>query len=150
MRLRDLLDEASVKIGLESTDKEECFEELVDLLVRAGRIEDRTGALQAISERESQATTGIGNGVAIPHGKHHSISKLTAAIGISHRGIEFDAQDGQPVHLVIVLLADVDNPGPHIQALVEVSRLIQLPGFYRRAIAVTTPTEFLDLVDSEE
>jgi len=150
MRLRDLLDETTVKVDLESVDKEECFEELIDVLVRAGQIADRAGALTAIQNREAQATTGIGNGVAIPHGKHASIKKLTAALGISKGGIEFDAMDGQPVHLVVMLLADIAHPGPHVQALVEVSRLVQVPGFYRKALEVQSAAELLGIIDAEE
>ena len=150
MRLRDILDENTVKIGLESADKEECFEEMIDVLVRAGRISDRAGALAAIQNRELQATTGIGKGVAIPHGKHGSISNLTAAMGISSDGIEFDSIDGEPVHLVVLLLASINQPGPHVQALVEVSRLVQIPGFYRKIVEAKTPGELLDIIDSEE
>jgi mannitol/fructose-specific phosphotransferase system IIA component (Ntr-type) len=150
MRLRDLLDEASVKVGLESLDKEECIEELVDVLVRAGRIADRAGALKTLREREAMATTGIGKGVALPHGKHDSIPKLVAAIGTSREGIEFDAIDGEPVHMVALLLASSDQTGPHLRAMVEIARLVQIPGFYRKALEASTPAELLGLIDAEE
>jgi mannitol/fructose-specific phosphotransferase system IIA component (Ntr-type) len=150
MRLRDLLDDAVVKIGLESHDKEESFEEMIDLLVRAGRLTDRAGALEAIRLRESQGTTGIGLGVGIPHGKHASIPSLTAALGISGRGIEFDAIDGKPVHLVFMLLARVEDPGPHVRALAEIARLVQTPGLYRRLTEAKSASQVLDILDSEE
>jgi mannitol/fructose-specific phosphotransferase system IIA component (Ntr-type) len=150
MRLRDLLDLPSVKVPLEGLDKEECFEELVDLLVRAGRIPDRAAALTAIGQREAQGTTGIGQGVAIPHGKDASIPRLTAALGISTRGIEFEAIDDQPVHLVFLLLARADDPGPHVRALAEIARLVQTPGFYRRLSEAQSAQEVLDLLDAEE
>lgn len=150
MRLRDLLDEASVKIGLEAVDKEECFEEMVDILIQANRITDRSGALQTVLRREAAATTGIGKGVAIPHGKHESVPRLVCALGISREGIEFDALDGEPVHLVVLLLASIDEPGPHLQALAEVSRLVNTPGFCRKAFAAETTAELLDLIDAEE
>jgi mannitol/fructose-specific phosphotransferase system IIA component (Ntr-type) len=150
MRLRDLLDEASVKVGLESVDKEECIEELVDVLVRGGRITDRAGALAALRTREAMATTGIGNGVALPHGKHDSIPELVAAFGTSREGIEFDAIDGEPVHIIALLLASSDQTGPHLRAMVEVARLVQIPGFYRKAIEARTPAELLGLIESEE
>ena len=150
MRLRDLLDETAVKIGLESVDKEECFEEMIDILVRAGRISDRADALKAIRDREAQATTGIGKGVAIPHGKLSSITTLTAALGISRDGIEFDSADGEPVHLVVLLLADVNQPGPHLLALAEISRLVEIPGFYRKSVEANTLAELLDIIDAEE
>jgi mannitol/fructose-specific phosphotransferase system IIA component (Ntr-type) len=150
MRLRDLLDESVVKTGLESLDKEECFEELVDLLVRAGRLEDRAGALQAIEEREAKGTTGIGGGVAIPHAKHDSIQHLVAALGTSGEGIEFDATDGEPVTVVFLLLAPVDDPGPHVRALAEIARLIQTPGFCRKVTEAAAPAEVLELLEAEE
>ncbi len=150
MRLRDLLDEAVVKVGLESRDKEECFEEMVDLLVRAGRIPDRAGALEVVRQREKQGTTGIGDGVAIPHGKHASVPTLTAAVGTSPEGIEFDSIDGKPVHAVFLLLARVNDPGPHIRALAEIARLVQTPGLYRRLIEARSAKDVLAILDAEE
>ena len=150
MRMRDLIDEPVVKVDLESLDKEECFEEMIDLLARAERITDRAGALETIRQREAQGTTGIGQGVAIPHGKHASVSSLTAALGISADGIEFDAIDGAPVHVVFLLLAAVDDPGPHVRALAEIARLIQPPGFYRKLSEAKTVADALDILDAEE
>jgi PTS system fructose-specific IIC component len=150
MRLRDLLDDQSVKIGLESVDKEECFEEMVDILVQAGRVADRAATLRAIQTREEQGTTGIGTGIAVPHAKHGSIPSLMAALGVSREGIEFDSIDGEPVHLVVLLLANINEPGPHLQALVEIARLVRIPGFYRKAVEASTPAEILELLDSEE
>jgi len=150
MRLRDLLDESVVKVGLECLDKEECFEEMIDILVRAGRVSDRAGALEAVRQREGQGTTGIGQGVAIPHGKHASIPTLTAAVGLSTKGIEFDAIDGVPVRAVFLLLARTDDPGPHVRALAEIARLVQTPGFYRKLMEARSPKDVLDLLDAEE
>lgn len=150
MRLRDLLDASVVKVGLESVDKEECFEELVDVLVRAGRVPDREGALAAVRRREEQGTTGIGQGVAIPHGKHPSIPRLTAALGMSSRGIEFDSIDREPVRVVFLLLARVDDPGPHVRALAEIARLVQTPGFYRRLVEASSSEQVLEILDAEE
>ncbi len=150
MRLRDLLDESAVKLGLESLDKEECFEEMIDLLVRNGRVTDRERVLEAIREREIQQTTGIGKGIAVPHGKLTSIDGLVAALGMSAEGIEFDSSDGKPVHLVFLLLGRVGEPGPHLQALAEIGRLLETPGFYKRMIAARTSQEVLDILDDEE
>jgi len=150
MRLRDLIDGSVAKVGLESLDKEECFEELVDLLVRAGRLSERAGALEAVLDREAKGTTGIGNGVAIPHGKHASVQSLVAAVGTSPDGIEFDAVDGEPVHIVFLLLAPVDDPGPHVRALAEIARLIQTPGFCRKFTEAETPQQLLDVLEAEE
>jgi len=150
MRLRDLLDESVVKVGLKSLEKEECFEEMIDLLVRAGRLSDRAGALAAVRLREAQGTTGIGQGVAIPHGKHPSVPALTAVLGTSAKGIEFDSIDGEKARLVFLLLARNDDPGPHVRALAEIARLIQTPGFYRKLTGARSAREILDILDEEE
>jgi len=150
MRLRDLLDASVIKIGLESLDKEECFEEMADLLVRSGKMTDRAGALQAVQQREAQGTTGIGQGVGIPHGKHKSIPALIAALGISEKGIEFDAIDREPVRVVFMLLARIDDPGPHVRALAEIARLVQTPGFYRKLVEAKSPEQVLEVLDAEE
>jgi fructose PTS system EIIBC or EIIC component len=150
MRLRDLLDESTVKVPLESVDKEECLEEMVDMLVRAGRIVDRQDALRALLHREAQATTGIGKGIALPHGKLQSVSDLVVALGTSREGIEFDSADGQPVHIVALLLASAAATGSHLRALVEIARLVEVPGFFRKALDCKSTSELLDLIDSEE
>ena len=150
MRLADILSEDVVKVGLESREKDEAFAELVELLVRAGKVTDRAAALRAVESREVMGTTGIGRGVAIPHGKDHSITGLTAALGISRNGIEYDAMDNQPVYVVFLVLAQASNPGPHVQCLAEIARLLQLPGFYRRVLEAQTPREVIEAIRAEE
>ena len=150
MRLRDLLHEATVKIGLDAVDKEECFEEMVDTLVQGDGITDRSGVLQAIKMRESRGTSGIGGGIAIPHGKHSSVKSVTAAVGISRKGVQFDSADGHPVRLVVLLLANAGQPGPHVWALAEVARLVHIPEFVRKAVGANTPAELLDIISAEE
>jgi mannitol/fructose-specific phosphotransferase system IIA component (Ntr-type) len=150
MRLRDLLDGATVKVPMVSIEKDEAIEELVDVLVRAGRISDREGVIEALTARERQQTTGIGSGIAVPHAKHESIGELTAALGISRDGIEFDSIDDKPVRVVFLIMARVDDPGPHIQALAEIARLLQIPGFYRKMTEAESVADLLALIESEE
>jgi mannitol/fructose-specific phosphotransferase system IIA component (Ntr-type) len=150
VRLADLLSEDVIKVGLESEEKEESFAELIELLVRARKLSDRTVALNAIEKREAMGTTGIGKGIAIPHGKDASIKQLTAALGISRRGIEFDAIDDQPVHVVFLVLAEMNNPGPHVQCLAEIARLLEVPGFYKRLLEAKTSKEAIEIIRGEE
>jgi len=150
MRLSDLLDEHVIKVGLEGEDKGEVFAEMIELLVRAGRITDRQRALQAILAREAKATTGIGNGVALPHNKDASVRQLAAAVGISHTGIDFEAADDQPVYVVFLVLAEANNPGPHVQCLGEIARLLQVPGLNDRLRRCTTPQEVIAAIRHEE
>lgn len=143
MKLLEILDPGVIKVGMEALDKEEAFEELIDLLVKAGKVKHRQGALEAIYAREEMRSTGIGRGVAIPHGKHESIKQLTAAAGTSKEGIEFESIDGKPVYLVFLVLAEVNNPGPHLQALSEIATCLNQPGAYDRLVNAKTPEEFL-------
>ena len=150
MRLRDMLDESTVKVGLESLDKEECIEEMTDLLVRAGRVTDRAQILSAVRTREAEGSTGIGSGVAVPHGKCDGLANTVLAVGTSRQGIEFDAVDDKPVKVVFLIAASASEPGKHLQMLAEVVRLVRIPGLCAKLAAAATPAEVLDLLDAEE
>jgi len=150
MKISELLNESLIKVGLESLEKEEVFEELIDLLVRSGRVKDREAARKAIVEREEKQSTGIGRGVAIPHGKTATIMELTGALGIAKEGIEYDSLDGEPVQIVFLLLAEENNPGPHVEALAQIATLFRIPGFIERLIAAETAREVYDTIAAEE
>ena len=150
MRLRDMLDESSVKVGLESLDKDECIEEMIEGLVRAGRVADRDKVREAVLRRESEGSTGIGSGVAVPHGKCEGLPGTVLAVGVSREGIEFDAVDDKPVHVVFLIAASAAEPGRHLQMLAEVVRLIRVPGLCDQLAAAETPKAVLDLLDAEE
>ncbi len=150
MRLRDMLDESTVKVGLESLDKEECIEEMTDVLVRAGRVANSAQVLSAVRTREAEGSTGIGKGVAVPHGKCAGLTSTVLAVGISKSGIEFDSADGKPVKIVFLIAASASEPGKHLQMLAEVVRLIRVPGLCDKLTAATTPKMVLDLLDAEE
>ena len=128
MSIMELLHERAVTTEIKaSASKEEVIRELVELLVRAGAIKERDVAklVQTLLKRESLGSTGIGQGVAIPHGKSDCVSKLVAAFGISRSGVDFDALDGEPVHLFFLLVAPEDSAGPHLKALARISRLLK-------------------------
>jgi len=150
MKLTDLLTADCVKVPLEATDKEEAVAELVEQLVRTGRIPDRNAAIRCIFERENRQSTGIGHGVAIPHGKDATIPTLTLAVGTSPGGIEFDSLDDEPVYLVFVVLAQADNPGPHVQALAEIARLLQDGDVYTRLRGATDTEDVLAAIGQFE
>jgi len=150
MKITELLTEDQIKVGLESDEKEEVFEELLDLLVRQKRLSDRDAARDAILDREDKQSTGIGRGVAIPHGKSSTITQLTAALGISREGIEYDSLDGEPVQVVFLLLAEEGNPGPHVEALAQIATLFRIPGFIERLIAAESSKELYDIITAEE
>jgi len=143
MSLVALLDESVVKVGLESTEKDELFEEMVDMLARAGRIKDRKPILKGIREREEGMTTGIGKGVAIPHAKTDAIDGVVACVGTGKDGIEYEAIDGEPVHLVFMVVSARSAPELNVQTLASIARLMGLPRAYSRLCAAKSPAGLL-------
>ena len=128
MNIMSFLDERAVTIDLKAhANKEEIIRELVDLLVKAGSIKERDGnkLVQILMKRESLGSTGIGQGVAIPHGKADAVTALVGAFAVSRAGINFDSLDGEPVHLFFLLVAPEDSAGPHLKALARISRLLK-------------------------
>lgn len=150
MKLLELLNPSVIKIGMTASDKGESFVELVGLLDRSGQVPDREAALDSLWAREELRSTGIGNGVAIPHGKDTSVQHITAAAGTSEHGIPFNSIDGKPVHLIFLVLARVNDPGPHLQTLSEIATCLNVPGAYDRLVRAATPEEFLQAIQSGE
>jgi mannitol/fructose-specific phosphotransferase system IIA component (Ntr-type) len=146
MDLAALMGKDTVKVPLEGFDKEEAIAELVELLVRAGRVADRDGVLAALYEREGKGSTGIGGGVAIPHAKHADLGGVVLAVGVSRDGIEFDAADGELVYLVFLVLAEVHNPGPNVEVLADIGHLMQVPGVYEEMVAAQSADELVGAV----
>lgn len=128
MTIMEFLDERAVTINLKAHQgKEPVIQELVELLVASGAIKERdvNKIVQILMKRESLGSTGIGQGVAIPHGKSDAVDRLVAAFGVSRAGINFDALDGEPVTLFFLLVAPEDSAGPHLKALARISRLLK-------------------------
>jgi len=128
MNIMGFLNERAVTTDLKAQhNKEEVIHELVQLLVNAGAIKEKDmGKLvQTLLKRESLGSTGIGQGVAIPHGKSDAVKELVAAFGVSRGGVNFDSLDGEAVHLFFLLVAPEDSAGPHLKALARISRLLK-------------------------
>jgi PTS system nitrogen regulatory IIA component len=125
MKILDFLDQKAVSANLKSTDKEAVIKELVDLLVSSGKVKNANEMIKILLERESLGSTGIGQGIAIPHGKSSKVSQMVGAIGISKSGVDFEALDGEPVYIFFLLLAPADSAGPHLKALARISRLLK-------------------------
>jgi len=109
---------------LEGTDKDSVITELVDLLDSNGLLLDKDIAIETVLMREKIRGTGIGTGIAIPHGKCTAVNESVMAIGIAHEPIDFESIDGKPVFVVVLLLSPPDQTGPHIQALARIGRLL--------------------------
>ena len=141
MTLIDLIDEDVVKVPLEHTGKAEVLRELLDTLAGTGKLSEVERAYNALLERESQGSTGLEHGIAVPHAKTDAVDTLTVAIGISPNGIEFGAMDGQPSKLFFLLLAPPGQSGPHLEALSEIARLSRSEAFLRALISSRSPSQ---------
>jgi len=109
---------------LAGTDKDSVITELVDVLAENGLLQNKQAALDAVFARERTRSTGIGSGIAIPHGKTSAVKELVMALGIAQQPVDFDSVDKKPVFIVILLVSPLDQTGPHIQALARISRLM--------------------------
>jgi PTS system nitrogen regulatory IIA component len=124
MMLTRILQPTCIKVPLAGTDKNSVITELVDLLAENGLLANKQAALDAVFARERTRSTGIGSGIAIPHGKTAAVRELVMAMGIAQQPVDFDSVDKKPVAIVILLVSPLDQTGPHIQALARISRLM--------------------------
>lgn len=133
MELSKLLTTDHIRVPIDAEDKVGVITALVDLLAETGDLTDRDAALDAVLKRESERTTGIGYGLAIPHGKSDGCKKLVMAAGKPVKPVDFQSLDKRPVTFVVLLISPPDQTGPHIQALAKISRLMNIEAF-RQAV----------------
>jgi len=124
MKLTEILQPNCVKVPLESKDKKSAIIELVDLLDSKHLLSDRDIVLESVLMREKTRSTGIGSGIAIPHGKCNAVKELVMAVGIADKPIDFESVDAKPVKIILLLVSPANQTGPHIQALAQISRLM--------------------------
>jgi fructose-specific phosphotransferase system IIA component len=150
MILTQILQPTCVKVPLQGKDKNAVITELVDLLDANRLLQDRNAALEAVFVREQTRSTGIGSGIAIPHGKCKGVRELVIAIGIAHEPIDFESVDGKPVKIIILLVSPIDQTGPHIQALAQISRLMLDEQFRQSLENAGSAEDVYDLLNSKE
>lgn len=150
MNLLDIITIDCIRAPLVATDKKAVIHELVDVLSAAGRVSDPTSLKDAVWTREMTRTTGIGHGLAIPHGKCVGMSSLAMAIGKPAKAMDFEAIDGQPVKLIVLLASPPDRTSDHIQALARISRLMTMNEFRERIYAATTAEAIFELLKGQE
>ena len=150
MRLTEILKPANIKIPLDARTKADAIGELVNVLAASGDVTDAKKVLEAVLEREATRTTGIGNGLAIPHGKCAGTKDLVMAIGRAAVPIDFQAIDGRPVSIIWMLASPPDKTGPHIHALARISRLMTLDKFRAALLNAKTPQEAFDIITAQE
>jgi len=150
MNLLDILTIDCIRAPLVSTDKKGVIDELVDVLSAAGRVIDTRALKDAVWTREQTRTTGIGHGLAIPHGKCAGMPSLAMAIGKPATPMDFEAIDGQPVRLVVLLASPPDRTSDHIQALARISRLMTMDAFRERIYGAKTAAEIYEVLQSQQ
>jgi PTS system nitrogen regulatory IIA component len=124
MNLKKTLTTETIIPQLTPGSKEEVITQMIDGLFQPGKVKDREKALQAVLDREAKMSTGMQNGIAIPHGKTDSVDQLIVGVGICREGVDFAAIDGQPCHIFIMTLSPENRTGPHIQFLAEISKVL--------------------------
>jgi len=150
MQLTDILKPDCVKVPLDAADKQACIFELIDLLAEHGYVKNTQALKDAVWHRETTRTTGIGHGLAIPHGKSGCCESLVMAIGKPAQPIDFQSIDGKPVNVIILLVSPADQTGPHIQALAHISRMMTKDEFRAAIRNATTGGQVYDLIEKHD
>lgn len=145
MNITDILSPDAIKVPMDALEKKEAIYELVDLLAETGVITNAQILKQVVWEREQQRSTGIGEGLAIPHGKTSCTKQLAIAIGLPSEPIEYEAVDGKPIRMFVLLASPPDKTADHIQALGKISRLMGNDSFRRSAYEVESAQQLYEL-----
>ncbi|WP_106495060.1 PTS fructose transporter subunit IIABC [Lentibacillus sp. Marseille-P4043] len=150
MKITDLLKEDTIKLDLKATSKSAVLSELADQLNSADRLNDKDAFLKNIFEREEQSTTGVGEGIAIPHAKTAAVKTPAIAFGRSSDGIDYDSLDGQPAHLFFMIAASEGANNAHLEALSRLSTFLMDPKFQDKMYQATTKAQILEAVNAKE
>lgn len=152
MKLQDFVVNEALIPELQASDHDSVIEELVDALVAAGAAPKslRDELIAHILERESHGSTGFGKGVAVPHVKHEKLTKMSAAVGISQQGVDFNALDKAPVYSIFLLLSPLDQPDEHLQAMENIFSNLQKDTFRRFLRQAGTREEIAELLEEAD
>lgn len=151
MKIMDFLNKKAVTANLNAVDKEGVIRELVDLLTAAtDNAQSKDELVKAVMSRESLGSTGIGQGVGIPHAKSQSVKQLVAAFGLSQKGVNFDSLDGEPAYIFFLLIAPEESAGPHLKALARISRMLKDKYFRDLLRRAKTEQEILRIIQEED
>ncbi|MCP4675811.1 MAG: PTS sugar transporter subunit IIA [Deltaproteobacteria bacterium] len=150
MKLVDIIHPSRICTDLKSKGKMDVLAELGELLAEQGDDAKIQSITKTLVDRERLATTGVGHGVAIPHGKIEGLKSIVAAVGISRTGVPFDAVDDKAVHIFIALIAPLNSSGDHLRFLARISRLLKSPDIRARFIEAHDAEELFDMIDVED
>ena len=150
MKITELLDINSIDLNTQISNKEEAIDHLVNLLDQSGKLNDKEIYKESVLNREAQSTTGIGDGVAIPHGQNEGVETAGLSAMVVKEGLDFKSLDGQPTYLFFMIGAPKDSGGAHLQALAQLSTLLMEEDFRNALINASSKEEFLQLIDAKE
>ncbi len=146
--LQNLLHPELVRLRLGATTKDAVMRELLDVLAAADLLKNRAEVERVILDRERAMSTGMENGIAIPHGKTDTVDNLLVAIGLQPNGVDFTAVDGQPSRIFVLVVSPLRGTGPHLRFMAEISKILRNPQLRARLLAATTPDEVVHLLVS--
>ena len=150
MKVGEFLDSRAIVVDLKATNKKEVLEELIEVLVSVYHELNREQMVHALLEREKLGSTGIGDGVAIPHGKLAGLKQLISCFGKSDKGVEFQSMDKKPAHLFFLLFAPENSAGIHLKALARISRLLKRPSFRKELLKAQSEQEIYETLTRED
>lgn len=150
MKIAELLDVRAICTELTSSKKEEVLAEMIDLLRRVEPDLDAVELLHVLKDREELGSTGIGDGIAIPHGKLKGLDRLLMAFGRKKDGVDFDSMDNRPAHLFFLLLAPENEATLHLKALARISKLLRKEDVRRQLLDASDPVALLNILSQED
>ena len=151
MRLSEILDSKNIIPDLKARDKKKALEELAETIVNSRPSLDKNALVKVLMERERLGSTGIGDGVAIPHGKFHGITEPVISFGRSIKGLDFESMDGQPVFLFFLLVAPENSASVHLKALARIAKLLKNSTFRKTLMEIPTGQElYKTIIQNDE
>lgn len=147
MQLTELMTEEIIKLNLEGTTKDEVMDEMIALIDNTGVLSDKRAFKESLDEREQESSTGIGFGIAIPHGKSEAVTEARVAFGVKEEGIDWDSMDGEDARLVFMIAVPVENAGDdHLKILQQLSRKLMDEDFRKALLSATSKDRVLQLI----
>ena len=146
MRLSEILDEQNIVPDLKARDKKGALEELAGTVVSHRQSLDKNSLVKVLLEREQLGSTGIGDGVAIPHGKFHGIDEPIISFGRSLKGLDFESMDGQPVYLFFLLVAPENSASVHLKALARIAKILKNSSFRKMLMEIPSRKELYQTI----
>lgn len=150
MKISEILNKDLLIPNLRAKNKKGVLEELASVLVDQGKLRDLDRVVEVLLEREKLGSTGIGDGIAIPHGKIKDLEGVVASFGRSLEGVDFESIDQKPAHLFFLLMAPENSAGMHLKALARISRLLKDPNFRKRLMEAKDREELFQIISDED